>query len=64
MVAANLLDELLGILSPDERLDGVAERVLEARSVVEHNVDAHSGPMLTRSPCGAGARGSSSQLRM
>jgi hypothetical protein len=43
IVAAHVRDEPLRVLAPDERLDGVAERRLGARAIVEDHVDPHAG---------------------
>ena len=39
IVAAHHLDEALGVLAADERLDGLAERVAARRAQVEDHVD-------------------------
>jgi hypothetical protein len=49
IVAANLLDEPLRVLAPDERLDGVAEREAGREGVVNDRIDDH-GVMLTPPP--------------
>jgi hypothetical protein len=41
LVASYLLDEALGILAPDERLDGIVERMIRARGGVADRVDEH-----------------------
>jgi hypothetical protein len=46
IVAAYLLDDALGLLAPDERLDSVAERVSRARTVVEDDVGTHGFAVL------------------
>ncbi len=49
IVAANLLDEALGVLAANERLDGVAERVVGARAGVDDRVDESERRTLTDS---------------
>jgi hypothetical protein len=34
IIALEVLDEALGVLAPEVRLDGVAERILAARALV------------------------------
>ena len=41
IVTPYLLDEALGIVASDERLDGVTERVVGARAEVDDRVDEH-----------------------
>ena len=41
IVASHLLDEAFGILATEEGLDGLAERVIGARALVEDHVDEH-----------------------
>ncbi len=41
VVTANLLDEALGVLAADERLDGVAERVSRTGANVDDRVHEH-----------------------
>ena len=42
IVAAHLLDEALGILAPDERLDGVSERKVGSQCVIDDGIEDHT----------------------
>ena len=42
IVAANLLDEALGVLAPDERLDCIAQLMVRRRANIDDRVDDHS----------------------
>jgi len=42
IVAAHFGDELLGVFAGEQHVDGIAERVLAARSVGENHEDAHA----------------------
>jgi hypothetical protein len=47
-LAGYLGEEALGVLAPEERLDGLAERVIQARALVEDHVHDARGGMLSR----------------
>jgi hypothetical protein len=46
VVAFHAGDELVGVLAADERLDGVAERVVEARAEVDDGKTSNGGRLL------------------
>jgi hypothetical protein len=47
VIASHLVEEPLGVLAPDQHLDRVPERMVEAASFVADDVDDHRGGDVT-----------------